>query len=89
MLVMHKGYRQQDFNWLRFGIETLQNCGANVNLEIRIYWVKLSVSRAHQENIIVAYKLLIFDFDGTLANSFPWVVAILDELAEKFQRHSG
>jgi phosphoglycolate phosphatase len=32
----------------------------------------------------VAYKLLIFDFDGTLANSFPWVVAILDELAEKF-----
>jgi phosphoglycolate phosphatase len=32
----------------------------------------------------VAYKLLIFDFDGTLANSFPWVLAILDELAEKF-----
>lgn len=32
----------------------------------------------------MAYKLLIFDFDGTLANSFPWVVAILDELAEKF-----
>ncbi|MBA4384321.1 MAG: hypothetical protein C0410_06265 [Anaerolinea sp.] len=35
--------------------------------------------------MIVAYKLLIFDFDGTLANSFPWVVAILDELAEKFK----
>ncbi|MDP3449325.1 MAG: HAD hydrolase-like protein [Anaerolineaceae bacterium] len=32
----------------------------------------------------MAYKLFIFDFDGTLANSFPWVVAILDELAEKF-----
>lgn len=32
----------------------------------------------------MAYKLLIFDFDGTLANSFPWVVAILDELAERF-----
>lgn len=32
----------------------------------------------------MAYKLLIFDFDGTLANSFPWVLAILDELAEKF-----
>lgn len=32
----------------------------------------------------MAYKLLIFDFDGTLANSYPWVVAILDELAEKF-----
>jgi phosphoglycolate phosphatase len=33
----------------------------------------------------VAYKLLIFDFDGTLANSFPWVLGILDELAEKFK----
>ncbi len=31
------------------------------------------------------YKLLIFDFDGTLANSFPWVLNILDELAEKFK----
>jgi len=33
----------------------------------------------------VTYKLLIFDFDGTLANSFPWVLEILDELAEKFK----
>ena len=32
----------------------------------------------------MTYKLLIFDFDGTLANSFPWVLNILDELAEKF-----
>jgi phosphoglycolate phosphatase len=29
-------------------------------------------------------KLVIFDFDGTLANSFPFVLAMLDELAEKF-----
>jgi phosphoglycolate phosphatase len=33
---------------------------------------------------IVSYKLLIFDFDGTLANSFPWLMDILDELADKF-----
>ena len=33
----------------------------------------------------MTYKLLIFDFDGTLANSFPWVLGILDELAEKFK----
>ena len=32
----------------------------------------------------MTYKMLIFDFDGTLANSFPWVLNILDELAEKF-----
>ena len=28
--------------------------------------------------------MIIFDFDGTLANSFPWVLNILDELAAKF-----
>ncbi|MCX6056204.1 MAG: HAD hydrolase-like protein [Chloroflexi bacterium] len=32
----------------------------------------------------MAYKLIVFDFDGTLANSFPWVLGILDELAKKF-----
>lgn len=32
----------------------------------------------------MTYRMLIFDFDGTLANSFPWVLNILDELAEKF-----
>jgi phosphoglycolate phosphatase len=30
-------------------------------------------------------KLVIFDFDGTLANSFPWVLNILDELAAKYK----
>jgi phosphoglycolate phosphatase len=34
------------------------------------------------------YKLVIFDFDGTLADSFPWVLNILDQLADRhhFQR---
>jgi len=31
------------------------------------------------------YRLVIFDFDGTLANSFPWLTNIIDKLAEKFQ----
>ena len=31
------------------------------------------------------YKMLIFDFDGTLANSFPWLLGILDELAHRFK----
>lgn len=30
------------------------------------------------------YDLAIFDFDGTLADSFPWLVSILDDLAERF-----
>ena len=31
------------------------------------------------------YKLAIFDFDGTLANSFPWALSIVNEMAEKYQ----
>jgi phosphoglycolate phosphatase len=31
------------------------------------------------------YKLVIFDFDGTLADSFPWVLSVIDQLAD---RHS-
>jgi phosphoglycolate phosphatase len=31
------------------------------------------------------YKLAIFDFDGTLANSFPWALSIVDDMADKYQ----
>jgi phosphoglycolate phosphatase len=30
------------------------------------------------------YKLIIFDFDGTLADTFPWFLTIADMVAEKF-----
>lgn len=30
------------------------------------------------------YKLMIFDFDGTLADSFPWFVRIVNEVADKY-----
>lgn len=30
------------------------------------------------------YKLVIFDFDGTLADSFPWLVSVLDQAADRF-----
>ena len=29
------------------------------------------------------YKLVIFDFDGTLADSFPWALSIYDEIIER------
>ncbi len=34
------------------------------------------------------YKLVIFDFDGTLADSLPWFISIVNQLAEhhKFKR---
>ncbi len=31
------------------------------------------------------YKLVIFDFDGTLADSYPWFLSIYDSLVERFQ----
>lgn len=31
------------------------------------------------------YKLVIFDFDGTLADSFPWITKTVNKVAEKFQ----
>ena len=31
-----------------------------------------------------AYPLAIFDFDGTLADSFPWFLGVLDKVADRF-----
>jgi phosphoglycolate phosphatase len=31
------------------------------------------------------YKLVIFDFDGTLADSFPWFCRILNEVADRYR----
>jgi phosphoglycolate phosphatase len=31
------------------------------------------------------YKLVIFDFDGTLANTLPWVLTIVDDVADKYK----
>lgn len=33
----------------------------------------------------MSYKLAIFDFDGTLADSFPWFVAAVNEAADRFR----
>lgn len=31
------------------------------------------------------YKLIIFDFDGTLADTLPWFLSIIDKVVEKFK----
>lgn len=31
------------------------------------------------------YKLVIFDFDGTLANSFPWFMGVTNTFADKYR----
>jgi len=31
------------------------------------------------------YRLVIFDFDGTLADSFPWFAAVLNEMAARWR----
>jgi phosphoglycolate phosphatase len=33
----------------------------------------------------VKYKLVIFDFDGTLADSFPWFISVANTIADKYQ----
>jgi phosphoglycolate phosphatase len=30
------------------------------------------------------YQLAIFDFDGTLADSFPWVIGMMNDVADRF-----
>ena len=30
------------------------------------------------------YKLIIFDFDGTLADTFPWFASVINRVAEKY-----
>lgn len=30
------------------------------------------------------YRLAVFDFDGTLADSLPWLVSVIDEVADRF-----
>jgi len=34
---------------------------------------------------MVTYQLAIFDFDGTLADSFPWFQRVLNDVARKFR----
>ena len=31
------------------------------------------------------YKLIIFDFDGTLADTLPWALTMIDEIADKYK----
>lgn len=31
------------------------------------------------------YKLVIFDFDGTLADSFPWYIQVINTVADKYR----
>jgi phosphoglycolate phosphatase len=34
---------------------------------------------------VVRYKVIIFDFDGTLADSFPWYCRVINDVAEKYR----
>ncbi len=34
---------------------------------------------------VVMYKLVIFDFDGTLADSFPWFLQVSNTLADRYR----
>ena len=33
----------------------------------------------------MAYKLVIFDLDGTLADTFPWFLSVLNGVADRYR----
>jgi phosphoglycolate phosphatase len=40
----------------------------------------------HREGVSqMKYKLVIFDFDGTLADSFPWFVGVVNHVADRYR----
>lgn len=41
-----------------------------------------SVVRVRKNEVCVNYQLVIFDFDGTLADTFPFLLEVMDQLAE-------
>ena len=40
---------------------------------------------AAAENIAMRYRQVIFDFDGTLADSFPWFAGVFNEVADRYR----
>jgi len=53
-----------------------------------VLYDKLSSRRNLQPSGDMPYKLAIFDFDGTLSDSFPWFLGVINSVADKhkFQR---
>lgn len=39
---------------------------------------------SHTGWAVPKYELAVFDFDGTLADTFPWFAGVLDQVAERF-----
>jgi phosphoglycolate phosphatase len=39
--------------------------------------------RARKVRVLVAYRLIIFDLDGTLSDSFPWFLSVVSAVADK------
>jgi phosphoglycolate phosphatase len=43
------------------------------------------VNRARHWISGLKYRLVIFDMDGTLADSFPWIVRVVNDVADKYR----
>lgn len=39
----------------------------------------------NEQDVTTRYRLVIFDFDGTLADSFPWFIGVVNGVAERYR----
>lgn len=44
----------------------------------------LAFARLRTDCMVVKYKVVIFDFDGTLADTFPWFAGVINEVAQRY-----
>ncbi len=50
----------------------------------RPFTCRVRADKAHGTDTDMKYKLAIFDFDGTLADSFPWAASVVNQFADQY-----
>lgn len=54
-------------------------CPVNMRWRIDIvYWQRRTI-------FLMKYRLIIFDFDGTLADTFPWFIGVINKVADRYK----
>jgi len=54
-------------------------------LNVRLEQSSCTIFDMNNTDLVKKFDLVIFDFDGTLADSYPWFLSVFDEIAQRFQ----